>query len=93
MVERKELDHVLGEFSCFDNVVLCTERTSCSKNVEHRYCIEHNGNNFCMDYRFKGEAIIKTSTEKQLVRVTLPNMVAVADFVKRTRSAVLSYNQ
>ena len=83
---------MLRELGCFDSVIACKERTCCSNNVENRYCIGHNGNKFCLDYRFKGEAVVGTLAGDQLIRVSLPNMVAVDNLVRRTRSVVLGYN-
>lgn len=91
MVEKKGLDHVLSEFKCFDSVILCKERTCCSKNIEGRYCIGHGGQHFCMDYKFKGEGVITTLEGNFSIRVTLSNMVAVSNLVTRTKSAVLGY--
>lgn len=91
MVEKKGLDHVLGEFECFDSVIPCKERTCCSENVDGRYCIWHNGQHFCMDYRFKGDFSIKVFGGNHLVIGALPNMVAVSNLTRRTKSAVLGY--
>jgi len=92
MVEKKGLDHVLRELSCFDNVIPCKERTCCSNNVENRYCIAYNGKNFCMDYKFKGDFSITCPKGESLVVGSLPNMVAVSNLIKTTKSKILAYS-
>lgn len=91
MVEKKGLNHILDELRGVDSVIPCNERTTCSKNVEMRYCIGHNGMHFCLDYKFKGDAVVSILDGVELVRVTLPNMVAVTKLAQRINSVVLSY--